>query len=275
MLLASYQPFVEDSELRVQSTAFEALVNALGFVPYFCFPAEKLEDMLVYSFFAAPNWPEKLIIFESNDYRKLDVVQWNRILKLEKEGKHFDVSIALAETTAPFCEYLVPALDNVRFEIGLHEALHTCFNIDYVDEDARNTAEGWLAFAQGTASKLVAEARFRADSPEREEALRLRLQKNAFEVYVLPVLYIFMVSGKWEDLGTMLNPDWIFKNSAPMKMLARLYNPEEPMDYKTYGVFQKAFGSFQANMHIGGKKPSKNGLCPCGSGKKFKRCCGR
>ncbi|MBR1457796.1 MAG: SEC-C domain-containing protein [Oscillospiraceae bacterium] len=26
---------------------------------------------------------------------------------------------------------------------------------------------------------------------------------------------------------------------------------------------------------ISEKTPSKNGLCPCGSGKKYKRCCGK
>lgn len=275
MLLASYQPLVEDIGRRAKSGAFAALVETLGFVPYFCFPAERLEDMLVHSFFAAPNCPERIVIFETENFQKLDVVQWNRILRLEDIGEPFDVSLALLEAEAPFCEYLVPAFENVRVDLPLHEALYTSFRIDYADELTRNAAVGWFAMAQGRAVQMYEAADLQADTTEGLEVLMGRALKNSFEVFVLPVLYIFMVSGRWEDLGTMLNPDWIFKNKAPMEMLTRIYNPRESMGFKTYGYFEKAFRSFQANMLDGEKKPSRNGRCPCGSGKKFKRCCGR
>lgn len=159
MLLASYQPLIEDAGLRTNSATFDALENMLGFTPYFCFPAEHLKDMVVHSFFVTPSWPEKIIIFESENYQKLDIVQWNQILKLDMEGKSYDVSKALIDAVDPFCEYLVPAFENVCFEIGLHKALHTTLNIDYANEKVRGIAEGKLAMAQGKARDLIEKAR--------------------------------------------------------------------------------------------------------------------
>lgn len=275
MLLASYQPLVEDAGLREMSRAFDALEKELGFTPYFCFPAEKLEDMLVHSFFVTPSCPEKIIIFETENYQTLDIVRWNQILKLDMDGMDYDVKAVLNCAKAPFCEYLVPAFENVRFEIGIQEALRTQLTIDYENEDVRAIATGKLAMAQGKAIDLIEKARWENVSGYELDIRKMRMAKNAFEICVLPLLYVFMVTGRWEDIGISLNPKWIFGNVEPQRMLARIYNPDEAMEFKTYAYFQKAFSSFQLNMDMGYSRPSKNGPCPCGSGKKYKRCCGK
>lgn len=275
MLLASYQPLVEDPKQGMKSPALEALSKRLGFLPYFCFPAEKLEDMLVHSFFVTPSWPEKLIIFETDNYQTLDIVRWNQILKLDLEGKAYSMDGVLDSAKAPFCEYLVPAFENLRFEIGVHEALYTQLTIDYENENTRAIAAGKLAIAQGKAIGLIEKAHWGNTSGYELDILKKRMFKNAFEICVLPLLYIFMISGRWEDMGISLNPEWIFGNVGPQRMLARIYNPEKPMEFKTYAYFEKAFNTYKLNMQLPSNKPSKNGKCPCGSGKKYKRCCGK
>lgn len=274
MLLASYQPLVEDTELRRKSRAFDCLVQELGFVPYFCFPAERLEDMLVHSFFVTPSWPEKIVICEAQEYRRLDIVQWNRILKLDSGGEPFDISLALQDAEEPFCEYLVPAFDDVRLEIGLREAVYEELLIDYADGDTKAVAEGRLSMAQGKAIGLIEKAYWGMLSGAELEIRKMRMLKNAFEICVLPLLYIYMISGRWEDFGAGLNADWIYRNVEPQRMLSRIYNPDEAWEYKTYAYFEKAFHTYRLNMLSSGSQPSRNGKCPCGSGKKYKRCCG-
>ena len=231
--------------------------------------------MLLNRFFVTPSCPEKIIIFETDNYQTLDIVRWNQILKLDMEGKPYDVSEVLDCVEDPFCEYLVPAFDNVRFEIGIQEALRTQLTIDYENEDVRAIAIGKLAMAQGKAIGLFEKARWGNPTGHALDIQKMRMEKNAFEIYVLPLLYVFMVSGRWEDIGISLNSKWIFGNVEPQRMLARIYNPEESMEFKTYAYFEKAFSSFQLNMHVGHSRPAKNGPCPCGSGKKYKRCCGK
>lgn len=46
--------------------------------------------------------------------------------------------------------------------------------------------------------------------------------------------------------------------------------PKEPVDFKGSGDGESNVISFQT-----GKKVGRNDLCPCGSGKKYKKCCGK
>ena len=47
-----------------------------------------------------------------------------------------------------------------------------------------------------------------------------------------------------------------------------LKDPEKKKQYDLYG-------SLGANAGAGGRKVGRNDPCPCGSGKKYKNCCGR
>ena len=83
--------------------------------------------------------------------------------------------------------------------------------------------------------------------------------------------YKMIGSQKWEDLKYYIRHDvahtifhvGIQKRKAP--------KPESPM---AKAVARSGNGSKQKAV-IGGKKIGRNAPCPCGSGKKYKYCCGR
>ena len=86
MILATYQPIQTNPDYDLNATdspGIKALIEQIGFQPIWCFPANTLKEFYVNSLMVAPNYPEVLYIFDTDDYVALDIVQWNTCCYLE------------------------------------------------------------------------------------------------------------------------------------------------------------------------------------------------
>ena len=72
--------------------------------------------------------------------------------------------------------------------------------------------------------------------------------------------------------------DTIRENTARMILTVRLKTPEAPKREavaKETGTTSSDTSAVKQPVRKNGKKPGRNDPCPCGSGKKYKKCCGR
>ena len=72
--------------------------------------------------------------------------------------------------------------------------------------------------------------------------------------------------------------DTIRENTARMILTVRLKTPEAPKREavaKETGTTSSDTPAVKQPVRNNGKKPGRNDPCPCGSGKKYKKCCGR
>ena len=69
MILATWQPLAENNN---KENNWPELTGYLGYKPIFCFSAENEMSLTIGSAFSKPSRPERLIIFESYEYKKIN-----------------------------------------------------------------------------------------------------------------------------------------------------------------------------------------------------------
>lgn len=278
----------------------------IGFDPLWCFPCRTPEEAFVQSALASPNAADLFFLVEAGDYVRIDRVKWEGHIR---NGTSYPEQ--LAECIAPedlddaMCDFLIPVAELKEFKLACVTA--GAYGMAYTLQeglpfsrpgrecyiDFRSVEEAVPGFRAGLAKADIEISRIRKghlsepdcaehDEKETDRLLVSKLVKNWFECSVLSPLVSIASSGfQGSDAAEF------FRTAVCLDNLARTLQElaawaEGPRDYAGYeavmGTARTAWCGSKEILSIwmdGRPWPGRNDRCPCGSGRKFKKCCGR
>lgn len=288
MLLGTYQPL--NPSVKHHNRLYDCFREKLdGEYPIFCFPARTVDEFCFRSLLASPCKPEKLILFETEDFVRFDAVSWNAIMMFQENQPDSDFmerfEAMFSDVDERFSEYVVKpaALDDALGEIEIYDLI---MNEDFdsiEDEISRVFAVSTQSAAKNMYMNSIAKQKFiPSDKYGDKLDLPALLAMTAFVFY----------------LGASTYQAINKKPSSLIELIPFHYDPKNSSSWDAYGVFQnlryKIFDTTAESSHdeylqmaqaledavgkarlsaLSGKF-SRNDLCPCMSGKKFKKCHG-
>lgn len=287
MILATYQPIEASPDHGLNKTgspAVKSLIDHIGFEPIWCFAANTLKEFHTNSMMTAPNYPEVLYLFETDDYVALDIVKWNTCRYLEKQGKAFDIASCFDHAKSKYCEYLVREIpkDKQIFEVNLFAALHhSRFLPDRRIPGARILDDAFNLVIQPCAMEHIRHLIRNSDIPKDPEFHDVRemwgkrFEKNAFECYIAGFFLAPYYSKRHFRYFTAFDCN-LYSKKLPIisKLLAENDNAETMPTYERQNMLRILLSSCYRPFDLWGDlEVERNAPCPCGSGKRFKRCC--
>lgn len=289
MLLATYQVM---DYLTYKNPRYSNLKKLLGISEekniFWCMPANSLEQLMIFSFLMCPNQPHKLIIFETDDYYKVDGIKHDYYV--EKDPDNSDNEDILKIEYQNTMEYVVTDIPEHRFEVpSLFGKLAA--SVEDIDADTLMGKclfgafhEIMVFFNENDIVKKVYP--FFPDMARKAYGVNRRFPKVLVDLryeylfyisYVLPFLYSAAVRYLGYDMGEcamkfILSPEDIFliynqcqaHNYESMDILNNSYNHAAEKIYESF--FNQSGNSDMPKIY-------PNDPCPCGSGKKYKKCC--
>lgn len=283
MLLSTYQPICPDE--NKQNPQYDCFREKLdGEYPIFCFPARTADEFRFRSLLAAPCKPERLIVFDTDDYVRFDAVAWNNILTLPRDDGFKEKFDAMFEDVDErFSEYVIQLKylepSNVKFDIDIRQLVEAdtfCLNnegagmmMDALQEQARATVRRNLPD-----DKLTEE--------HKKHDLTAMLYQTAFIHYLAGVIYalirndakitpIDLVPFMPDEDNELSLKDWQQFNELRSKVFDTDLGGSHREYIEMCEALEKAVGIGRMKFL---KSFPRNGECPCGSGKKFKKCHG-
>lgn len=294
MILATYQCLDWET---YKNPRYSDLKKVLGISQdnniYWCFPANNIYQGLINSCCIEPNQPHVFIMFETEDYYIIDKIKWNRIV----ENKGTDLSDVLTVSHIDAAEYIVTSIPDKRFEFRLDfknckqlaeksiSQLQKNYLFGFVNNDRKYNivSNYWIdaqffydniGFSNNSNDKTASEILLKAAS------LKLSFDTNLF----IPIYY-WALSLIKSDVPETVN--LLYKHSpiiaeeiAQFRHELTSYNTAicTLSDDKAYSqlktLFYSVYRIFFGAKKLSGIKTKPNETCPCGSGKKFKKCCG-
>lgn len=77
MIMATYQPL---KNIYGYNKDIEKFLDRIGYEPIWCFPANNVIQFWICNWLSHVNFPQKLIVFESDDYILVDKIEWELYL---------------------------------------------------------------------------------------------------------------------------------------------------------------------------------------------------
>lgn len=277
MILATYQPLNEDKGKRLKIVELE---EKLGYYPYFCFSAENIYDVCLYSVLSAPNCPEKIIIFETDDFDTIDIIKWNQYMVTKNDDLLDD--IINTDIDKKYKEFVVRKIDNVLNEISIDEVFDNNISFEGADKELKQFYQDIFTLSLHNAREQIDNIQILKDDKTTDDDINFALKrnkKNVFEIYLLPILYSFMMKGY--DVCVFDYNKFHSLIGRITKMLTNIYNcKSDLLEYKTYEYYDSLCEMILSLiMDIRWIEKSQNiypnDLCFCGSGKKYKKCHGK
>lgn len=282
MILATYQPATPDKTLPTKTPELD---DFLGYHPIWCFAANNFKEFMVNSVLAAPNAPEILYVFETSEYRSIDIVKWNTFGYHIKKSESCDLKECFSPRDEKYCEYIIRDIpnDGILLQINLHDAIYrtkyrgdTCF-----DDDMRELIEKLANLAADRAYEC-AESTYKntqittnGDLNRAKQWSKTRAEKQAFELYLAGFVVAPRLPGSSIFDMTAFRANLYYQKLAALSgLLVDNYNGQELPTYDRQDEILSLLGScYRPIAPWGDRKIGRNEKCPCGSGKKYKNCC--
>ena len=287
MILATYQPLEERDK---KENNYKELEQMLGYRPIFCFSAETLQDVLIGSALAYPNCPERLIIFETDEYQEINMTLWNKRKTEIEQG--FPTTVELKDIFNPEgkCkEYIVKDIpkEDICADIDLLQTKTIPFEYhqradastrDFLDEFVKTRREEIKMMLMHNSVFIPDSITW--DKMNDEHKI---LFKEIWQLELLPFLYMCVF--KIRDFQEIVVVDmekyepWLMRKEAFCKPDLNLQFKNEKFGDELYNGLMRVFGmTVKKRMFLDQVKEKNiypNDPCPCGSGLKYKKCCMR
>ena len=303
MCFGTYQPNYTITDMK-ERPDLDKLGDYSGFpfYPVWCIPCEDPTDMFVSSILTTPRYPELFYMFQTDDYIRLDK-KWhayaNSIMDITPfivdesipdiycdfivDKNVFDAAISSAENCILAYPLVLPLFlsgdDHIPITWFLEQTF-TGFGMSNM-EDARKRMK---AMIQKMPDLVYPDDQMQVWSKtDYKSNISIDKLKLLFECTFLPTLYYY-VQKDFKTSGLMM--DFSLTNPC-LDSIFRLYAQSYDLrmaDCFDFNEYKRIVSNLQACMPSGEAfldhfmncgKPGRNELCPCGSGKKFKKCCGR
>lgn len=281
MLLATYQPFEPDEGKR--NSQYDCFRDMLyGEYPIFCFPARTADEFRFRSLLAAPRKPERLVIFDTDDFVRFDAVTWNNILTLSRDNsfkEKFDGMFI--DVDERFSEYVVQPerLESPLIDLDIRQLVE-----DDVVRSNSAGADDMFDMLQRKAQEDV-----RQSLPPKEvlelypkHDLTAILYQTMFVHYLAGIMWCIAANESEVNLIDTIPflPDGDCVSSVAAwnrfgELRKKIFDTDLGGTHEEYLEMCAALAD-----SIGGNRKAflcrwpRNAPCPCGSGKKLKKCHG-
>ena len=278
MILATWQPLVENND---KANRWPELTGYLGYKPIFCFSSENEMSFIIGSAFSKPSLPERLIIFESYEYRKINKILWDRRqaeIALKGKSKISFIDCFNTEGVSNYAiEYIVKGVndDELIIDIPLDHMLDGGITSDY--EDIQTMTNATIQGVQAYCKDIFART---------EEALKIKrediscdIKKSIVQWTLAPLWYSIAVENSviptisitYEDVILYKVLDHIAEYLDPKNLETK----ESAFYDKICKTIRNKFLFFDFESKDRYYRPQPNELCLCGSKMKYKHCCGK
>lgn len=279
--------------------------EAIGMDPVWCFPCRNPKEAFTQSCLSSPNSADLFFLIDAEDYIRIDRVKWEGCVR---DGNSYAED--LKDCIAPdglddsMCDFLVDInkLQDFRFvcmpsltygsAFALRHGLqfYRSSGAVFVElADFEKKSPGFLAGLSKADAEIGRIQKGRLSVPEGVEydaaqadyLLTTKHMKTLFECSAMPVVVSAAANGfQGIDLCDF------FRIALGVDAVGRAYIDlaawaEGPRDYEGYKTVMAGFRDVYCESRAvietwlgGGPWPERNGRCPCGSGRKFKKCCG-
>ena len=309
-LFGTYQPLYSDDDLKRgrQFRQWRDWSAMTGFAhPIWAFACDTPADAIVGSYLAAPRFPEILLMFESNQYVRIDKKKWYLAI-----GRGEDGTVSLddirADDSLPdaLCEFIVDrqVYDDTRLafadEASQHNVMLNIVTLDECLEGGQKACICSFAMTDEQAAYLTASLSTYLDVhayreshldttmavqtslDEQRKAWKVRNFSRAWsvDVTILPTL-VRIIKGIEPFHDIMVQGYTLHYNYLVQQYMRFCRWQERPVDDDT---LVDVVSSMQAVLIenpdvvawlVSSGSVGRNDPCPCGSGKKFKKCHGR
>lgn len=305
MWLGTYQPVYTKKELLKRPDLDErSIIEGFDFQPVWCLPANDVHDLVVSSIFAAPRFPDAFYLFECDDEQviRIDKAKWYAAINKDSRvtTDMYDHNV-LPDVV---CEFVIPkSLFNDKrindcfifpvFElidiassgkIHVHKQCDTQCYVSFLDYEDHMIDCVYRLYDRY--KNCVINGFEGAGFTEEQMTYKytVNIMKIVFERTVLPLMWAAATQESDYDIYGM-DMMYSFCNSAIQRVYSDFYDwqASKSSEYTSDKFLEFANRVKQCcvsdyrvmDLLFDGIKIGRNEKCPCGSGKKFKQCCGR
>ena len=286
MRLAAYTA----KNIKQNNGFYNELAEHVGFYPIICFPAETAREIIWRSIISDPEIPEQLIVFDTDDYQKIDMILWNqRVAHVRKHEIDANTPIpsiqdCFSDKNDVYQMYLVKEIKNPVVAIDIKSAMN--FIPETEMSEWRSFIGETIKAAQACAAAICKNVRpgIADETPWTEyNHLDHMIIKEGFQGCLLPLLYPIALDKPISN-STYFDYAKYLRNETTNK-IARFFDPEGDVSQKTYEHYNNILRDIRAclmktyDMQLSDGFNNTNTIigpnskCPCGSGKKYKKCC--
>lgn len=256
MIFATYQPL---NPIPKPDSFKDITYGQLEFNPVWCINADTLYDFWINSVLAVPVCPEKLIVFETDEYWAIDKTDWYQAL--HENGKLPEVISKEKIDNVNRVEFLVRKIENVLYEVDIKDSIYGRSSQKEIDEELEPRVK-----------ECIKDLKKWYDPEKSKITLERYMQNNVAGYY--KNIYVEWNQYAIEDYRSNLhkrydieiNTNYISKNDKLYDLLDN-YNSDKASIKLYYDI------KSELDKAITKKKIYPNNPCPCGSGKKYKKCC--
>ena len=279
MILATYQCL---DYLTWENNKYSKLKELLGVSQdtnlYWCISANNIYQAIINTYVTVANQPALLVMFETNNFYKLDAIKWNHYVETKDESLLTKDLFEIEHEDA--IEYIVTSIPSNRFEINTtpYELINLLKKGD--SKYSKSIEKYGSVLLQGLnnypTDKEIINLPIGALEEDIDEKLVLLVKYFvAFKTFLLIPLYFI-------GLDYLGHPSPEFCNLRMISLVEATgiiakhteiymdYNDEETL-YTRY----KNFYNFVYDRMFLPNKIYPNDPCPCKSGLKYKKCCMR
>ena len=289
MILATFQPAKPTSRNRGYRT-FQAFEKALGYYPKFCFAARTAEEFRFNCWTSTPGLPEKLVLFEADDYVAYDAIEWCRLFANEPKAASKlagdDIAHIFEDVRSPYAEFAVPSIpeESIISEVNLAELI-----VDILPnaEDETVRRAGQLAWEEFELMTTIGGPPRRSAGKLRRKA-RAQMAKTVFEARLSGIAYCGAM-GEGIPIESLLPfaktavfkefPDDVRYLIPAADLRRKIYDTKTGGTHEDFDRMMKLMADYQEKKFTEAlakiMKAERSNLCPCGSGRKYKKCHGR
>lgn len=284
MILATWQPLVENNDKK---NHWPELTGYLGYKPIFCFSAENEMDVIIGSALSSSNCPERLIVFETYEYKKINKVLWDKRQAEIKTKKKSKIKLAdcfnVEDVPNNAIEYIVKGVhdEDLLLELPMEHMINNGITSDVSDiQTMTNDAIGGVQlYCKDIFTRVAKEKSEKEGKQIAVTDLTCHDKKSIVEWSLMPLWYSIAVENSMIPAVSMTYEDAVLYKIK--EMIAEYLDPENP-ETKTQEFFTKicraiknCFMFFDFKTKDRYYKPEVNEKCPCGSMLKYKHCCGK
>jgi len=252
-------------------------------------PVTNLRDLFLALFCCAPNRMETLVFFESDHFLRIDKIKWYQAI-MDSESALDPKNYISAVTDDLHSEFLVETInpEQIKMLIPIFEVGEAPDILNYRGAKMDQSTENYL---MGLAISIIAKIHlpveknmtFGMEQEYAEYRCMVQPKKIAFEMVYLPIAFqLLTATGESVTFNVRYLANMISYNA---EKFLRLSNKVTMWSYNDCSL--EGFDAIVDEMEhyivdneeiverlIVGPKIARNELCPCGSGKKYKKCHG-
>lgn len=303
MLLGSFQEIPNDNKGKIVKIGEvpSHFNEELGFRPVWCFPMDDFESAVFHALTVAPNMPHMFCVFDTDEYYRIDRVKHYQNVLSDKSDDKAIAGCINGDLDNFHSEIIIDrniAEKSMIFSMPLNQFVHVGHGIHF--NEMVGSPPDVFKNAPSDADTIIAEVLGRIPCMKLENTIpedggfgSIPINEKTFELYAMhtdymkrfsltlfPALYHLLHDGRTLMIWVKCMIPCL---SQVMKLCFQDF-PKWANEDCSSGKYDEMIESFKKYLitnedvldaYCRNKLPQRNDKCLCGSGKRFKKCCGK